>query len=92
METLARSPMTTVPEILAAETKVTREEYAEVITRRWQDSVIAIIDVGKLLIKAKGVLRGKFLVRVYDDDLPFGERTARIARQRGQVCPIGVCT
>ena len=35
---------------------VDAEDFASAIARRWQDSVVAIIDVGKLLLGAKAAL------------------------------------
>ena len=57
---------------------VSAEDFASVIARRWQDSVLAIIDVGKLLMGAKNELpHGEFESMVESNKVPFGTRTAR---------------
>ena len=62
--------------------------WRERINERWQDSVQAIIDVGRLLLSAKAALEhGQFQSLFEGDDrLPFGWNTANklmaIARDR----------
>ena len=57
---------------------VTRADFAIAITRRWQDSVRAIIDVGRLLCTAKATLpHGEFGRMLESDQIPFGMRTAQ---------------
>ena len=62
--------------------------WRERITERWQDSVQAIIDVGRLLLAAKAALEhGQFQTLFEGEDrLPFGWNTANklmaIARDR----------
>lgn len=52
------------------------EQWADRICSRWQDSVIAIIDVGRILIQAKEDLaHGEWLPMV--EKLPFAENTAQ---------------
>ncbi len=54
------------------------DDFADAIAERWQDSVLAIIDVGKLLLGAKHALpHGEFGPMIESDRVPFGERTAR---------------
>lgn len=52
--------------------------WRERINERWQDSVQAIIDVGRLLLSAKAALEhGQFQSLFEGDDrLPFGWNTA----------------
>jgi phage N-6-adenine-methyltransferase len=54
-----------------------RREWAARICQRWQESVEAIIDVGRLLLEAKAALPGEFQAMV-EGDLAFGSRTARM--------------
>ena len=57
---------------------VSADDFASAIAERWQDSVLAIIDVGKLLLGAKAALpHGRFEVMVESDKVPFGTSTAR---------------
>ena len=54
------------------------DDFTSAITKRWQDSVLAIIDVGKLLLGAKAALpHGEFGSMVESDKVPFGTSTAR---------------
>ena len=56
---------------------VTAGDFAAAIGRRWQDTVVAIIDIEKLLLGAKDALpRGEFGPMVESDKVPFGMRTA----------------
>ena len=56
---------------------ITASDFASAITQRWQDSVVAIIDVGKLLVGAKAALpHGEFGPMVNGDQIPFGWNTA----------------
>lgn len=51
--------------------------WAKAITKRWQDTVWGIVEVGKLLIQAKDALEhGEFLEMV-EGDLPFGPRAGQ---------------
>jgi N6-adenosine-specific RNA methylase IME4 len=55
---------------------LSRKEWAEKITQRYQDSVRAILDVGRYLIQAKAELEhGEFGVMIAND-LPFSRPTA----------------
>ncbi len=55
---------------------LSRTQWAEKITARYQDSVAAILDVGRYLIQAKAQLvHGEFGLLV-EQDLPFSWRTA----------------
>ncbi len=55
---------------------LSRKQWAEKITERYQDSVRAILDVGRYLIDAKDELpHGEFGLMV-DEDLPFSWLTA----------------
>ena len=56
---------------------VTRDDFASAIAQRWQDSVVATIDVGKLLLGAKAALSHGEFTPMVEDRLPFGESTAR---------------
>lgn len=60
------------------------EDWAERIRARWQDSVEAIIDVGRLLMQAKEDLSHGEFIPMCRDKLPFGENTAlRLMRIAG---------
>ena len=53
------------------------DDFADAISARWQDSVLAIIDVGKLLLGAKHTLpHGEFGPMIESDSVPFGWSTA----------------
>ena len=55
----------------------TVDDFASAIAQRWQDSVVAIIDVGKLMLRAKATLsHGGFGPMVKSKMVPFGWRTA----------------
>ena len=55
----------------------TADDFASAIARRWQDSVLAIIDVGKLLLGAKAALpHGRFGAMVEGEKVPFGWQAA----------------
>lgn len=57
---------------------VTKADFAAAISHRWHDSVVAIIDVGKLLLEAKATLpHGEFGPMIKSDKVPFGVRTAQ---------------
>ena len=57
---------------------VSSDDFVSAIAQRWQDSVLAIIDVGKLLLGAKAALpHGEFGAMVESDKVPFGVRTAQ---------------
>ena len=64
-----------VSEFLPAAT--TAEEWAVCIRERWQDSIEAVFDVGRLLIRAKGALPYGEWEAMCATDLPFGASTAR---------------
>lgn len=53
------------------------DQWAERICNRWQDSVEAIIDVGRLLIEAKEDLAHGEFVQMCRTKLPFGEDSAQ---------------
>lgn len=54
------------------------DDFADAISARWQDSVVAIIDVGKLLLGAKHALpHGEFGRMVESDRVAFEMRTAQ---------------
>jgi N6-adenosine-specific RNA methylase IME4 len=54
---------------------LTVDEWAAIITARWQDSVEAILDVGRMLLRAKSKTpSGSWLELIAK--LPFGESTA----------------
>ena len=56
----------------------TAGDFASAIAQRWQDSVVAIIDVGKLLWRAKATLpHGDFGPMVESNKVPFEMRTAQ---------------
>ena len=56
----------------------TARDFTSAIARRWQDSVVAIIDVGRLLLGAKAALsHGEFGPMIESDEVPFGLRTAQ---------------
>ena len=55
----------------------TAGDFALAISQRWQDSVLAIIDVGKLLLGAKATLSHGEFEPMIRDRLPFGESTAQ---------------
>ena len=56
---------------------VSSDDFASAIAERWQDSVLAIIDVGKLLLGAKAALdHGEFGPMVKSDKVLFGWFTA----------------
>ena len=56
---------------------VNADDFAFAIARRWQDSVLAIIDVGKLLLGAKAALdHGGFIPMVDSNKVPFKRHTA----------------
>ena len=56
-----------------------RLRWASRISARWQDSVDAILDVGRLLIEAKGELpHGQWLKMFDGREVPFGKRTAQM--------------
>ena len=56
---------------------VTTDDFASAIAQRWRDSVVTIIDVGKLLLGAKAaLLHGEFGPMVDGDRIPFGWNTA----------------
>ncbi len=55
---------------------VSSDDFASAIAQCWQDSVLAIIDVGKLLLGAKAALDHGEFVPMIENDLPFGRRTA----------------
>ncbi len=54
----------------------TAGDFASAIAQRWRDSVVAIIDVGKLLWRAKAALPHGEFVPMIEDSLPFGYRMA----------------
>ena len=55
----------------------TADDFVSAISRRWQDSVAAIIDVGKLLLGAKDALpHGEFGDMIKSDKVLFGWNTA----------------
>lgn len=55
-----------------------RKDWAARISARWQDSVEAIIDTGRLLADAKLALgHGNWLAMFHNKEVPFGERTAQ---------------
>ena len=55
----------------------TARDFASAIARRWQDAVVAIIDMGKLMLRAKATLsHGGFGRMVKSKMVPFGWRTA----------------
>ncbi len=55
---------------------LSRKQWAEKITQRYQDSVRAILDVGRYLIQAKAELEhGEFGLMIAED-LPFSRPTA----------------
>ena len=57
---------------------VSSDDFASAIARRWQDSVVAIIDVGKLLLGAKAALpHGEFGAMIESEKVPFGMSTAQ---------------
>ena len=57
---------------------VSVDDFADAISARWQDSVVAIIDVGKLLLGAKQALsHGEFGRMIAGERVPFGWRTAQ---------------
>ena len=57
---------------------VSADDFADAIVARWQDSVLAIIDVGKLLLGAKEALpHGEFGPMIESDRVPFSSRTAQ---------------
>ena len=54
-----------------------KTDWAKAITARWQDSVWAIVEVGRVLIQAKEALEhGEFLEMV--GDLPFGPKVGQL--------------
>jgi N6-adenosine-specific RNA methylase IME4 len=72
--------------------------WAERIRERWQDSVEAIFDVGRLLVRAKGELEHGAWEQMCDTRLPFNAPAARklmaianderlLNRSRGNVLP-----
>ena len=69
-------PMSTLAAIKRREL-VTKDDFAFAIAERWQDSVVAIIDVGKLLLGAKATLSHGEFEPMIRDRLPFGESTAQ---------------
>lgn len=59
-----------------------RRQWASRISARWQDSVAAILDVGRMLIDAKADLaRGQWLKMFEEREVPFGERTAQMLKK-----------
>ena len=46
-------------------------------TRRWQDTVWGIVEVGKLLIQAKDALEHGEFLKMFKGDIPFREDTAQ---------------
>lgn len=55
-----------------------RQDWAARISARWQDSVEAIIDTGRLLADAKRALgHGHWLAMFQNKEVPFDESTAR---------------
>ena len=64
-------------EIAGVGVLVTRDDFASAIAQRWQDSVVAIIVVGKLLLGAKVTLSHGEFEPMIRDRLPFGESTAQ---------------
>jgi hypothetical protein len=66
----------TLPGEAPALNVLTVDEWAARITARWQDSVEAILDVGRMLIQAQAeVGHGNWLRLI--EKLPFGESTAQ---------------
>ena len=56
---------------------VSADDFADAISARWQESVLAIIDVGKLLLGAKHTLpHGEFGPMIEGDKVPFGWNAA----------------
>ena len=54
------------------------DDFADAISARWQDSVLAIIDVGKLLLGAKHTLpHGEFGPMIESEKVPFGWRATQ---------------
>ena len=65
-------------QLIADGCDVSVDDFADAISARWQDSVVAIIDVGKLLLGAKHALpHGEFGPMVESDRVPFGLGTAQ---------------
>ena len=54
----------------------TAGDFASAITERWQDSVAAIIDAGRLLLEAKAALSHGEFTPMVENSLPFGRQTA----------------
>ena len=65
-------------QLIADGCDVSVDDFADAISARWQDSVVAIIDVGKLLLGAKHALpHGEFGPMIEGERVPFGWRTAQ---------------
>jgi N6-adenosine-specific RNA methylase IME4 len=72
--------MTTLPGEAPALNVLTVDEWAARITARWQDSVEAILDVGRMLIQAQAQVGHGGWLRLIEK-LPFGERTAQMLQR-----------
>jgi N6-adenosine-specific RNA methylase IME4 len=73
----ARKIQSSAPAILRRSLRTTKD-YVQAITASWRESAKAIIEVGKLLLRAKEELEhGKFTAMI-TDRLPFGPRTAQM--------------
>lgn len=70
--------------IVVTATTDTRAAWAKKITDQWRDSVNAIINVGVTLREAKGALSAADFAEMITNDLPFGERAARMFVAIGQ--------
>ena len=57
---------------------LSRKQWAEKILARYQESVIAIVDVGRHLIQAKEELEHGDFGELIQTDLPFSWRTANL--------------
>ena len=66
-----------LPSNTTQESHFTAEDFASQIAATWQASVVAILDTGDLLVKAKAKLPHGAFVRMVQSQLPFGERTAQ---------------
>lgn len=58
-----------------------RGSWAARIRERWQTSVEAILDVGRLLAESKAALAHGEFTKMIESELPFGERTAQTLMQ-----------
>jgi N6-adenosine-specific RNA methylase IME4 len=70
----------TLPGEAPALNVLTVDEWAARITARWQDSVEAILDVGRMLIQAQAQVGHGHWLRLIEK-LPFGERTAQMLQR-----------